>query len=89
MDLQALKDAIVKKVYEVTSETNVPLHKHDEKDEVFYCMKGSGYGVLENGEVELSPGKAFIVPAGVMHSLRSDEQLFVGSFLLPVIDERA
>ena len=89
MDLDAIKDAIVKKVYEITSETKVPLHKHDGKDEVFYCMKGSGFGVLEDEEVELSPGKAFIVPAGVMHSLRSDEQLLVGSFLLPVINEQA
>ena len=57
MDLNAIKEAIVTNVYHVTSETKVPLHKHDEKDEIFYCIKGSGFGVLENSEIELTVGK--------------------------------
>ena len=48
------------------------MHKHDGKDEIFYCIKGFGFGVLEGSEVELSVGKAFIVSSGTMHSLRSD-----------------
>ena len=88
MDLDAIKEAIATKVYHLTSETKVPLHKHDDKDEIFYCMKGSGFGVLEKSEVELSPGKAFIVTAGTMHSLRSEGDLFVSSFLVPVVDGR-
>ena len=35
----------------------VPLHKHDTKDEIFYCIKGSGFGVLEDREVGLTVGK--------------------------------
>ena len=66
------------------SETKVPLHKHDEKDEIFYCMKGSGFGVLADGEVELSAGKAFIVPSGTMHSLRSEGDMYIGAFLVPI-----
>jgi len=89
MDLNSIKESIETKVYHITSETKVPLHKHDEKDEIFYCMKGSGFGVLENGQVELSVGKAFIVTAGTMHSLRSGEDLYVSSFLIPVVDDRA
>ena len=89
MDLNSIKESIETKVYHITSETKVPLHKHDEKDEIFYCMKGSGFGVLENGQVELSVGKAFIVTAGTMHSLRSEEDLYVSSFLIPVVDDRA
>jgi len=85
MDLNAIKESIVTKVYYLTSETKVPLHKHDDKDEIFYCIKGSGFGVLENKEVELTIGKAFIVPAGVMHSLRSDAEFYVSSFLIPVV----
>ncbi len=86
MDLNAIKEAIVTNVYHVTSETKVPLHKHDEKDEIFYCIKGSGFGVLENSEIELIVGKEFIVKSGVMHSLRSDEDLYVSSFLIPVVE---
>lgn len=86
MDLDQIKEAIVSKVYHLDADKKVPLHKHDGKDEIFYCIKGSGFGVLEDREEELSPGKAFIVPAGVMHSLRTDEDLYVTSFLVPVVD---
>ncbi|MCG8430977.1 MAG: cupin domain-containing protein [Candidatus Omnitrophica bacterium] len=88
MDTSAIKEAIVTKVYHLTSETKVPLHKHDDKDEIFYCVKGAGFGVLEDKETELTAGKAFIVPAGTMHSLRSEGELYVSSFLVPVVDER-
>jgi len=88
MDLNSIKESIVTKVYHLTSDTKVPLHKHEEQDEIFYCMNGSGFGVLEDSEVELNVGKAFIVPAGVMHSLRSDGDLYVSSFLVPAVDDR-
>ena len=88
MDLDSIKDAIATKVYHLTSDTNVPLHKHDDKDELFYCIKGSGLGVLEDLEMEMTVGKAFIVPAGIMHTLRTNNDLYVCSFLVPVIDEK-
>ena len=88
MDLNSVKESIETKVYHLTSEIKVPLHKHDEKDEIFYCIKGSGFGVLEDGEVTLSVGKAFIVPAGTMHSLRSEGNLYVSSFLVPLVGGR-
>ncbi|MFC1704022.1 cupin domain-containing protein [Candidatus Omnitrophota bacterium] len=85
MDLNSIKESIVTKVYHLTSETKVPLHKHAEQDEIFYCINGSGFGVLEDKEIELTVGKAFIVQAGTMHSLRSDGDLYVSSFLVPVV----
>jgi AraC family transcriptional activator of pobA len=88
MDLNTIVESVVTKAYHVTSDTKVPLHNHAEQDEIFYCMKGSGFGVLEDSEVELSVGKAFIVTAGTMHSLRSDGDLYVSSFLVPVVDDR-
>ncbi len=87
MDLDAIKDAVITKAYHVHSETKVPLHNHAEKDEIFYCIKGSGFGVLEESEVALTPGEAFIVRAGIQHSLRSDTDLYVTSFLVPVVKE--
>lgn len=85
MDLDEIKKSIGTNVYHIFRGKNVPLHKHADKDEVFYCIKGSGFGVLEDSEIELTVGKAFIVPAGTMHSLRTDEDLYVASFLIPSI----
>jgi mannose-6-phosphate isomerase-like protein (cupin superfamily) len=87
MDLEAIKKGIVTNVYHISVEEKVPLHKHLKHDELFYCIKGAGLGVLEDREVELTVGKAFIVPAGVMHALRTDEDLYVTSFLVPVVQE--
>lgn len=86
MYIEEIKNAIVKNVYHIDSSKKVPLHKHNKSDEVFYCIAGSGFGVLENTEVELTVGKAFIVPAGIMHSLRTDSELFVASFLIPRLE---
>ena len=57
MDLNAIERSNCKNVYHLTSDTNVPLHKHETKDEMFYCVKGSGFDVLEDKEVELTVGK--------------------------------
>lgn len=87
MNLENVKESIVTNVYHIPEGKKVNLHKHPKHDEVFYCIKGEGFGVLENREVELTVGKAFIVPAGEMHALRSDSNLYVSSFLIPVVDE--
>ena len=87
MDIKSIKEAIVTHVYHIRSTTKVPLHQHDDQDEIFYCIKGFGFGVLENSEVELTVGNAFIVPAGTLHSLRSEGDLYVTATLVPVVDE--
>ena len=86
MELQPVKDGIAVNVYHIDASKDVPLHQHRRHDEVFYCVKGEGFGVLEAGRVDLTVGKAFIVPAGTMHSLASDTDLFVSSFLIPVVE---
>lgn len=86
MDIEQLKGEIVTNVYHITADRNVPLHKHTGQDEVFYCFKGSGFGVLEDSEIELSRGRVFIVPAGILHSVRTDSDLNVASFLIPAVD---
>jgi mannose-6-phosphate isomerase-like protein (cupin superfamily) len=87
MDLTTIQSSIVTKVYHIKPEMKVPLHKHDGKDEIFYCIKGSGFGVLQDKEVDLEVGKAFIVRSGIMHSLRTNKNMFVCSFLIPVVDQ--
>lgn len=86
MDLENIKASVVTNVYHINAEKNVPLHKHPKNDEIFYCIKGEGFGVLEDGEVHLTAGKAFIVPAGVMHALKTDSNLYVTSFLIPLVE---
>jgi len=83
-DLDSIRDAIEVKVYHITNEAIVPLHKHVKIDELFYCIKGSGFGVSEDGEVELNVGDAFIASAGTIHALRSEGDLYVVSVLVPV-----
>ena len=85
MDIEEIKLNIKTNVYHITADKKVALHKHDHHDELFYCMQGSGYGVLENSETELNVGKVFNVPAGTLHALRTESDLWVGSFLIPVI----
>ena len=85
MDLEEIKSQIKTNVYHITDDKKVALHKHANHDELFYCIKGSGYGVLENEEIELKVGEVFNVPAGTLHALRTNSNLWVSSFLIPVI----
>ncbi|MBB6624897.1 cupin domain-containing protein [Clostridium gasigenes] len=87
MNLENIKESIATNVYHIPAEKKVALHKHPKHDEIFYCIKGKGFGVLENSEVELTVGKIFIVPAGEMHALKSDSNLYVTAFLIPVVEE--
>lgn len=85
MELESIKKGIVANVYHITFDRKGTLHRHGDHDEIFYCIKGEGVGVLEDGEVELTVGKVFIVPAGVMHTVRSAGEVYVASFLVPVV----
>jgi len=87
LNTEEYKSKIVTNVYHITNESNVALHKHPKHDEIFYCVKGTGFGVLEDKEVELIVGRDFLVNAGMMHSLKTVSDLYVASFLIPVIKE--
>lgn len=84
MDLKAMKESIETNVYHIPTGAIVPLHKHLAHDEVFYCIQGSGVGLLDNSEVELNVGDAFIAQAGTAHGLRSDDNLHVTAVMIPV-----
>ena len=84
MNLNLIKESIKTNVYHIPSGKKGPLHAHADLDEIFYCIKGSGFGILEDGEIELNVGDTFVVPAGTMHSLRSDKDLYVVAVLIPV-----
>lgn len=88
MDLDKIKANIVTSVYHVTSDKKIALHNHLHHDELFYCLKGEGFGILENEETEISEGDVFVVPNGVMHALRTNGNFWVSSFLIPTLTEK-
>jgi mannose-6-phosphate isomerase-like protein (cupin superfamily) len=50
-------------------------HKHDREDEFFYVVEGRLLIDLEDKEgVDLAPGQAFVVPAGIVHRTRAPER---------------
>jgi mannose-6-phosphate isomerase-like protein (cupin superfamily) len=52
-------------------------HKHDETDDFFLVLKGHLTIQLRDGDVELDEGELFIVPPGVEHCPRADEEAWV------------
>ncbi len=50
-------------------------HKHDDQDEVFFVYKGRLTVQLRSGDVELSEGDMFVVPRGVEHCPKADEEV--------------
>jgi mannose-6-phosphate isomerase-like protein (cupin superfamily) len=52
-------------------------HTHPETDEVFLVVDGKLTLQLRDGDVELSPGQLFVVPKGVEHCPRADEETHI------------
>ena len=52
-------------------------HKHDETDELFLVLKGRLVIQLRDRDVELAEGELFVVPRGVEHCPRSDDETHV------------
>jgi quercetin dioxygenase-like cupin family protein len=84
MDIAQIKSGIVTNVYHLTAARNVPLHQHAKHDEIFYCLAGTGVGILADQQIPLHPGQTFVVPASTMHTVRTDSDLYVASFLVPI-----
>lgn len=49
-------------------------HSHDNEDELFYILKGRLRIEMEDGDVELGEGEAFVVPKGVRHNPVAEEE---------------
>ena len=52
-------------------------HAHEGEDELFLVLRGSMRIQMEDAEVELGPGDAFVVPAGVRHNPVADEECWL------------
>jgi mannose-6-phosphate isomerase-like protein (cupin superfamily) len=52
-------------------------HKHDNEDEFFYVVSGQLLIDLEGRCIDLTPGKAVVIPKGVMHRPRAPERTVI------------
>ena len=52
-------------------------HKHDNEDEFFYVVSGQLLIDLQERTIDLGPGKAVVIPKGVMHRPRAPEQTVI------------
>src|SRR5215216_7925272 len=52
-------------------------HKHDETDDFFLVLSGHLTIQLRDRNVELDPGELFVVPRGIEHCPRADEEASV------------
>ena len=52
-------------------------HKHDETDDFFLVLNGRLTIQLRDGDVELGEGEMFVVPRGVEHCPKADEEAHV------------
>ena len=52
-------------------------HKHDETDDFFLVLKGRLVIQLRDRDVELEEGQLYVVPRGVEHCPRADEEAHV------------
>jgi mannose-6-phosphate isomerase-like protein (cupin superfamily) len=52
-------------------------HKHDDTDDFFLVLSGHLTIQLRDRDVELDPGELFVVPRGVEHCPKSDEETHV------------
>jgi len=84
MDTKRIEEAIKTNVYHIHPDLKVPYHEHGTQDEIFYCIKGSGLGIVDGKEVELTVGDVMLAPAGSMHTIKTDKELYVTAILIPV-----
>ena len=52
-------------------------HKHDDTDDFFLVLKGRMTIQLRDRDVELNEGELFVVPRGVEHCPKADEEAHV------------
>jgi mannose-6-phosphate isomerase-like protein (cupin superfamily) len=52
-------------------------HSHPDTDDFFLVLKGRLMIQLRDGDVELEEGELFVVPAGVEHRPRADEEAHI------------
>jgi mannose-6-phosphate isomerase-like protein (cupin superfamily) len=63
------------KVMVVKAKGEFVWHKHDDTDDFFLVLKGRLTIQLRDRDVVLDPGELFVVPRGIEHCPRADEEV--------------
>jgi len=63
------------------------LHYHETETEVYYCLKGKGWIIIEGEKYILEPGSVIYIPPGAKHQTFSDDHSeleFLAIFTPPI-----
>jgi mannose-6-phosphate isomerase-like protein (cupin superfamily) len=68
--------------------TNVPRHRHNHTDEVFYVVSGTGTATLGNDRYDLKTGDLVVLPRGTPHDFKSAAGFRVVGIRYPMDDPK-
>ena len=51
----------------------IPVHQHNEADEVLFVLEGAGFGILGAARIRIEKGSAIYVPTGVWHGIENPD----------------
>jgi mannose-6-phosphate isomerase-like protein (cupin superfamily) len=51
----------------------IPVHQHNEADEVLFVLEGTGFGILGDARMSIEKGSAIYVPTGVWHGVENPD----------------
>jgi mannose-6-phosphate isomerase-like protein (cupin superfamily) len=58
---------------QVPIRAGIPVHQHNEADEVLFVLEGTGFGILGDTRMSVEKGSAMYVPNGVWHGVENPE----------------
>lgn len=59
---------------QVPIRAGIPVHQHNEADEVLFVLEGAGFGLLGDARVSVEKGSAIYVPNGVWHGVENPDR---------------
>lgn len=58
---------------QVPIRAGIPVHQHNEADEVLFVLEGDGFGILGDTRMSVEKGSAIYVPTGVWHGVENPD----------------
>ena len=73
---------------QVPIRTGIPVHQHNEADEVLFVLEGAGFGILGDTRMRVEKGSVMYVPNGVWHGIENpdNELLLLWAVALPGVE---
>ena len=69
---------------QVPIRTGIPVHQHQEADEVLFVLEGAGFGILGDTRMPVEKGSAIFIPKGAGHGVENPDSelllLWVSNF---------